>query len=78
MMTRDELWAALRALPPPAPSPMDWVCPECGSDEIQAPAWVDLHTGLDTGDEGPTSDYWCCNCEDHTRRLVRRNEWVPE
>lgn len=59
------------------PSPEDWVCPECGSDAIHAPAWIDLRTGLDTGDEGPTSDYYCCACQDHTGRLVQRKDWRP-
>lgn len=76
--TREELMEMLRALPLPDPSPEDWVCSECGSDELHAPAWVDLRTDLNTGDEGPTSYYYCVQCEDSISRIVQRKDYVPD
>ena len=39
-----------------------WVCPECGSDRVQARMWVDANTGEHMSeDEGC---YYCPACEE--------------
>jgi hypothetical protein len=63
--------------------PTDWVCPTCGSDEIQTPAWVWLNTGVDTCDEGPVSGYYCIQCEElfgegHITTVVARSVYEGE
>lgn len=45
-----------------------WVCPVCGSDDIQGLAWVHLNDEvIDDYDEG--RDYWCPQCQEHYRRI---------
>lgn len=43
------------------PSPYDWVCPDCGSDQVQDQMWVLLNTDeiLNSCD----SYRWCSNCD---------------
>lgn len=40
-------------------------CDRCGSIDIQLSAWVDALTDLDVGDDGPTDQGWCAQCETH-------------
>jgi hypothetical protein len=44
-------------------------CPECGGTDVNGTAWIHLNTNEDTGDEPPTDDYWCPDCEDHFGRV---------
>ena len=49
-----------------------WVCPSCGSGEVEGLGWVDLNTGaLVSWDE--CSEYWCPRCEDHFKRVCEVN-----
>lgn len=43
-----------------------YLCPDCGSPEIQGTAWVTLSTDELLGNDPPTDDYWCPQCEDKT------------
>jgi Zn finger protein HypA/HybF involved in hydrogenase expression len=49
-----------------------WVCPNCGSREIEIRAWVQMNAKtLDSPypmwveAQGNPEDYWCPECEDH-------------
>ena len=50
-----------------------YTCSECGSDKIQAKAWVSLNdiTDIDfslsesTSENENSEDYWCKSCEEH-------------
>ncbi len=45
-----------------------WVCPGCGSDEVEGLAWVRLNDEQITSyDE--CSSYWCPKCEDHFKGI---------
>ncbi len=47
-----------------------WVCPACGSDNIQGLAWVRLNgEGVESWIEG--EDYWCPHCEDSYRGICQ-------
>lgn len=47
-----------------------WVCPACGSDEIEGLAWVDLNTEqIESWDEGAA--YWCPRCEEDYKRICQ-------
>ena len=39
-----------------------YVCPECGSDDVQAEAWVNANTN-EIHDFVECADYWCNSCE---------------
>lgn len=41
-------------------------CSTCGCLDIQLTAWVEANSGEPTGDEGPSADVWCPECETHT------------
>jgi hypothetical protein len=38
-------------------------CSACGSDDIQATAWIHANTGEVINDDGPTDQLWCPDCE---------------
>ena len=41
-----------------------WVCPLCGSDNVEMKAWINPNTNsVSYPDE--TEDCWCCDCETH-------------
>ena len=64
------------ALAYPAPeeqSPYDWVCTECGSDQVQAQVWTDCNTYEVMGETG--GYYWCSACENERKRICRRSEF---
>lgn len=44
------------------------ICPNCGSNEVQAQAWINANTG-ELIDEQEGADYWCDSCQEHTGRL---------
>lgn len=48
-----------------------YICTDCGSDKVQAKAWVSLNdlTDIDfsASESGDSSDYWCKNCEEHSK-----------
>jgi hypothetical protein len=54
---------------------LDWVCPECGSDECEMTAWVHVNSNEICDGEGPGERHWCPTCEDHPRRLVQRKDF---
>ena len=43
------------------------VCEECGSDQVEQKAWVDLNTNdvLDSCSDGDIEDNWCRECMEH-------------
>lgn len=50
-----------------------WVCPDCGSDEIEAFAWVRLN-GERVVNWDENSGYWCPACERHYREICQVDE----
>ena len=50
-----------------------FVCEKCGSDEVQAMAWVSLNdlTDIDfsLSEDGDDEHYWCNKCEDHNKAI---------
>jgi len=47
-----------------------WVCPVCGSDAVEALAWVNVNTeAVVSWDE--CSTYWCPRCEEHHKRICQ-------
>lgn len=40
-----------------------WVCPDCGSDNVQFKTWTDANTMIATHDECPMGDCYCKDCE---------------
>jgi len=44
-----------------------WVCPECGSDEVQAAIWTDCNTGEQF--EETDNNYYCVKCDDTSKHL---------
>lgn len=57
-------------------NPEDFVCPECGSDQVEAHVWVKANTSEQVSeDEG---DYFCPECESNISRLETRGNFVPE
>lgn len=63
------------------PSPQDWVCPECSSDQVQAQHWIDCNTEEVFDEAG--GYYWCQQCEDNDNggelnHLCQRYEYTPE
>lgn len=44
-----------------------FLCPDCGSEDVQSPAWVFPNGGEDAGGDGPTDYNWCDNCESESK-----------
>lgn len=42
------------------------VCKTCGSDRVHTAEWVETNTGRLTGDDSPSVDPWCPDCDDQT------------
>ena len=44
----------------------NWICTDCGSDEVQQQAWVNVNTS--EVDQLPEdNNAWCCECSDHVK-----------
>ena len=44
----------------------NWICKDCGSDDVQQEAWVNVNTSeITTFPEHNKA--WCCECADHVR-----------
>jgi hypothetical protein len=41
-------------------------CEECGCTDIQVTAWIEFNTHAIQGDDGPTDQVWCPQCESET------------
>lgn len=54
------------------------VCPDCGSDQVQYPAWVweNTHLVAHAYNDGPVEDCWCESCETHVDHLITQEEWT--
>lgn len=48
-----------------------WVCPNCGSPNIEEQHWVTVNTRKLT--TPIDSEYWCPDCEQHTKKLTQKN-----
>jgi len=52
-----------------------YICKDCGSENVQGKAWVDLNdlTKIDfsLSESGDSEDFWCENCQDHTYTNLR-------
>lgn len=47
----------------------NWICKDCGSDDVQQEAWVNVNTA--EVDQLPEDNKaWCCECSDHVRIAV--------
>lgn len=57
------------------PSPEDWVCPDCGSDEIQVMDWVEVKTNTPVGDP-EAGDYFCPECDTTFRSAEKRKDFA--
>lgn len=45
-----------------------WCCPECGSDEIELPVWINVNTdAVVASDENAL--HWCPHCEMRFRAI---------
>lgn len=55
-------------------SPTIWVCPECGSEDVQESAWLEVNTGkvISAGLDGPRDRFWCEGCESELKGLVEK------
>jgi hypothetical protein len=53
----------------PKDAPCVYVCEECGSDDIQVPAWVSANT--DEVFDSYGEDTWCPHCQDHCNMEAR-------
>lgn len=58
-------------LPHKATSCTIYLCPQCGSPEVEETAWVRVNTGeiTSSGGDGPRDTFWCINCEEEIERL---------
>lgn len=50
------------------------VCPDCGSEQIEETAWLNVNTGRvsSSGPDGPRDIFFCTNCEQEQKRLEER------
>ena len=70
----------------PESSEFDWVCPDCGSDEVEMTAWVHVNSNEICEGEGPGEQYWCPRCEtilaawcsERTAIMAARNRRIPD
>ena len=54
-----------------------WICSNCGSDDVEIQAWININTNEVTsiGITNDEDDCWCNKCEDHYNlRLVGIDE----
>lgn len=58
------------------PAKLVWVCPDCGSQDVQQMMWVALNTD-EIDDDGSSSDYWCPACEGHPTRVCQIDQDDP-
>ena len=71
------------------PRPDLLCCPDCRCTDVHELqvgydrfAWIEVNTGLNTGDEGPLDTYWCPQCDasgdgGETKRLDRTHDPKP-
>ena len=57
---------------------MEWVCCECGSNNVQSKAWVSLNNQnkIDFIAAQDSDDYWCENCAEHNDVKLRPKKKV--
>jgi len=54
-----------------------WVCPDCGSEDVEEGRWVNVNTGEVAGGVSD-DDYYCNKCETHMNHLdERKPAWTP-
>jgi hypothetical protein len=55
------------------PLESDWVCEDCGCDQVQERAWVSINTRTEEGscDDG---EAYCPDCEEYVG-IITRKEW---
>lgn len=59
---------------------LKFVCENCGSDKVQAKAWVSLNKAPRTIDFSPSEngdyeDHWCDKCQSHTT-VITEDEYL--
>lgn len=52
--------------------PHIWVCPDCGTPNVQVAKWVDPNTDEPIDDHG--EEPWCPNCESHLKFICEVNK----
>lgn len=53
-----------------------WVCPQCGSPQVEQTFWVRLNDGKITSEVGnEEQDYWCGDCQKHLIPILHE-EWI--
>jgi hypothetical protein len=50
-----------------------WVCPACGSDEVEGLAWITLNTE-EIVSWVESSEHWCPECEEHFKHVCQVDE----
>ena len=49
-----------------------WICPRCGSDNVQVKEWRNINTGeLDSFNPFEDEDCWCDDCETHKALITK-------
>lgn len=57
-----------------------YLCPNCGSDNVEFKVWAKANYGKEINDDCPTndSDSWCGDCETHGELLVHDIPYLKE
>jgi hypothetical protein len=68
-----------------APKPGDdfavvWVCPTCGSDDVEETAWRKINTSevTSSGADGPLDKFFCNRCNGDISRVVPIGDFKPD
>ena len=48
-----------------------WICPRCGSDNVQVKQWVHANTGEMMDSDIEDDDCWCDDCETHNTLITK-------
>ena len=50
-----------------------WICQKCGSEDILQRCWVNVNNNdsLEWIDTGGDEDFWCEQCQEHIRPIVK-------
>jgi len=48
-----------------------WICPRCGSDNVQFKQWVHANTGELMDSDIEDEDCWCDDCETHNTLITK-------
>jgi len=66
---------ALQIIELPGESFATRVCPECGSDNVDATCWIDINTGVVSSTEGPLESMYCNGCGECIYGTLDKDVW---